>query len=96
MPEKDKQKDKKGGRKKLRKRRVRMMESDSDESTPKTEYEDDLDGSNRDEKTTTCEAGEKIDHITVEMDDEAKDDGTFGRETKKNVDTLDISDKTER
>lgn len=98
-PEKDKQKDKKG-RRKLRKRREWVIESDDDASTPKKEDENGFSliiyGSDRDVKTTTCEAGEEFVHATVQTDDEAKDNGAFGNEAKQDIDHPCISDKIER
>lgn len=95
-------KDKKVRGKSLRKKQW-VIESDNDANSLDKVDEDgfslSLDESKRDVKTTTCDAGansEKIAPVTVEMDDEAKDDGLNCSETKQNAGPLDISDKIER
>lgn len=92
-------KDRKGRGKSLRKKQW-VIESDDEANSLEKEDEDgfslSLDESKRDVNTTMCDAGEKIAPVTVEMDDEANDDGLNCIETKQNADPLDISDKIER
>lgn len=88
------------GRGKLLKKKRMVIESDSDVNSPKKEDEDgfslSLQEVLKDLKTHTCDIGEKVAKETVEMDDEANDDGVYGSETKQNANPLDISDKIER
>lgn len=91
--ENDKPKGGKGRGKQLKKK-YRVIESDSDANSCENEDEDGF--SKRAVKTTMPDAGEKTAQVTVEMDDEAKNDGVCSIESKQKVDPLDISGKLER
>ncbi|KAL3814910.1 hypothetical protein ACJIZ3_016178 [Penstemon smallii] len=87
------------GRGRKLKKKSQVIESDNDANSD----EDDEDGfllsvfkNKKAGKKTLSEAEEKVAQVTVEMGDEAKDNGIHGNESKEKVDPQDINGKPER